>query len=180
MNIWYDAKQLPSGDSASGPTTGIERSRAAIIVASAEAIVRGWVEREVGIAQDEFSRSEDFRLIVLRVGDGNMGEGLRGPVPDRRSRRRANSEIAASLLCAFHRMDRLPDPGKSHDVYVSASWQTDDNVSARAVCRRLVASGFRLIGDSKTQRGFSGDRVAETMRSCGAAGGCGPISNRLR
>ena len=53
MNIWYDAKQLPGGDFAAGLTTGIERSRAAIIVASSDAIMRGWVKREVGIAQDD-------------------------------------------------------------------------------------------------------------------------------
>ena len=169
MNIWYDAKQLPGGDFAAGLTTGIERSRAAIIVASSDAIMRGWVKREVGIAQDEFSRSEDFRMIVLRIGDAKVDELLRGlswiDVPGGE----LTAEIAASVLAAFHPLDRLPDPGKSRDVYVSASWQTDDNVSARAVCRKLVSSGFRLIGDSKTQRGFSDDRVADIMRSCGAA-----------
>lgn len=169
MNIWYDAKQLPGGDFASGLTTGIERSRAAIVVASEDAITRGWVKREVGIAQDEFSRSGDFRLVVLRLGEAKVDELLRGlswiDVPQGR----LTAEIAASILTAFHPMDRLPDPSKSRDVYVSASWQTDDNVSARAVCRALVAAGFRLIGDSKTQRGFSDDRVADIMRSCGAA-----------
>ena len=169
MNIWYDAKQLPGGDFAAGLTTGIERSRAAIIVASSDAIMRGWVKREVGIAQDEFSRSEDFRMIVLRIGDAKVDELLRGlswiDVPGGE----LTAEIAASILAAFHPLDRLPDPGKSRDVYVSASWQTDDNVSARAVCRKLVSSGFRLIGDFKTQRGFSDDRVADIMRSCGAA-----------
>jgi hypothetical protein len=139
------------------------------VVASTEALSRGWVKQEVDVVLDERSRSQDFRVIALRLADAKADELVRGlswiDVPDGK----LTPTVAASILCGFHPVERWPDPSTSRDVYVSASWQSSDNASALAVCRRLIATGFRLIGDSRTQRGFSGDRVASIMASCGAA-----------
>ncbi|HEX6010309.1 MAG TPA: toll/interleukin-1 receptor domain-containing protein [Geminicoccaceae bacterium] len=169
LNVWYDAKQMAGQGIASGLKGGIERSRAAIVVASTEALSRGWVKQEVDVVLDERSRSQDFRVIALRLADAKADELVRGlswiDVPDGK----LTPTVAASILCGFHPVERWPDPSTSRDVYVSASWQSSDNASALAVCRRLIATGFRLIGDSRTQRGFSGDRVASIMASCGAA-----------
>ena len=169
LNVWYDAKQMPGQGIASGLKSGIERSRAAIVVASAEALARGWVRQEVDIALDERGRSRDFHLVLLRLAEANVDELVRGlswiDVPDGT----LTPEVAASILTGFHPVERWPDPSTSRDVYVSASWQGGDNVSALTVCRQLAASGFRLIGDLKSQRGFSGDRIASIMGSCGAA-----------
>ena len=86
LNVWYDARQMAGQRIASGLKNGIERSRAAIIVGSAEALSRGWVQQEVDIALDELSRSQAFRVIVLRLADARVDELIRGlswiDVPD--------------------------------------------------------------------------------------------------
>jgi hypothetical protein len=168
LNVWYDAKQMAGQGIASGLKNGIERSRAAIIVASVEALARGWVRQEVDIALDERSRSQDFRVILLRLAEANVDELVRGLSWIDVTEGKLTPAVAASLLSSFHPVERWPDPSTGRDVYVSASWQSSDNASAVAVCRELAAAGFRLIGDSKTQRGFSGNRIASIMGSCGA------------
>jgi hypothetical protein len=48
--------------------------------------------------------------------------------------------------------------------------------SAHAVCKSLVNQGFRLIGDSRDQKGFgTGDRVEKIISSCGAFVGVIPF-----
>ena len=161
---------MPGQGIASGPAAELSGSPGRpSVVASAEALARGWVRQEVDIALDERGRSRDFHLVLLRLAEANVDELVRGlswiDVPDGT----LTPEVAASILTGFHPVERWPDPSTSRDVYVSASWQGGDNVSALTVCRQLAASGFRLIGDSKSQRGFSGDRIASIMGSCGAA-----------
>ena len=142
---------------------------------SAEALSRGWVQQEVDIALDELSRSQAFRVIVLRLADSKVDELIRGlswiDVPYGK----LTPAVAASILRGFHPVERWPDPSTSRHLYVSASWQSSDNASAVAVCRRLAAAGFRLIGDSKTQRGFSGDRIASIMGSWRCRRGGHPV-----
>ena len=89
LNVWYDARQMAGQRIASGLKNGIERSRAAIIVGSAEALSRGWVQQEVDIALDELSRSEAFRVIPLRLADAKVDELIRGL--DRRPGRQADA-----------------------------------------------------------------------------------------
>jgi hypothetical protein len=144
-----------------------------LVVGSSEAITRGYVEDEVNIAQDERALSRDFRLIPLRLAGADVGRVVRGiswidlPSPA------LTESVAAAILRAFHPGDHRPDPQTSRDVYVSMSWRASDNASALAVCRRLSAAGFRLIGDAKDQKGFrsdpgTSDRLCSIVQSCGA------------
>src|ERR1035438_2802981 len=57
LNIWYDAKNLDGGALiGTGLQTAIEQCRGILLLASADAIQRGWVQAEVNIALD---RSEE-------------------------------------------------------------------------------------------------------------------------
>jgi hypothetical protein len=169
MKVWYDAKQMGGQGILHGLKQGIENSRGAIIVASEEAISRGWVRHEVDIAADERNRSREFRLILLRMQGANVDDLIRGLAWIDAPHAELTPGVASAILFAFHSAESWPDPATSRDVYVSASWRKGDNQSALAVCRRAAQAGFRLIGDSTTQQGFSGDRVQNIIASCGAA-----------
>jgi len=170
LKVWYDQRYMPSQSIAGGLQSAIERCRAALVVASAEAIRSGWVRSEVEIALGEQNNSNGaFRFIPLRLA-GAPVEKLTSyiswidvPEPE------LTPEVAASILFGLHPVERWPEPASSRDVYVSASWRPADRASAEAVCRCAVDAKFRLIGDSPTQRGYSGDRISAIVASCGAA-----------
>jgi hypothetical protein len=169
LNIWYDARNMDGGAAIGiGLHKAIEQCRGILLLASADAIQRGWVRDELNVALDERAQSPDFRVIPLRIANANVGELVRGlswiDVPGTE----LTPDVAAPILRAFYPGDRRPDPRLSRDVYVSASWQSGDNIGALAVCRALVTAGFRLIGDAKDQKGFKGDRLQSIIASCGA------------
>ncbi|MGA7409172.1 MAG: toll/interleukin-1 receptor domain-containing protein [Bryobacteraceae bacterium] len=169
LNIWYDARDMDGGALiGTGLQKAIEQCRGILSLASSDAIQRGWFQDELNVARDERAQSPDFRVILLRIADAKVGELVRPlswidvPSTD------LTADVAAAILRAFYPGDRRPDPGRSRDVYVSASWQSGDNTSAQAVCRELVTAGFRLIGDAKDQKGFRDNRLQSIIGSCGA------------
>src|SRR5271165_4301333 len=169
LNIWYDARNMDGGaEIGTGLQNAIEQCRGILLLASAGAIRSGWVKREYNIALDESARSPDFRVIPLRIANANADELIRGlswiAVPTTE----LTPDVAAAILRAFYPGDRRPDPRLSRDVYVSASWQSGDNISAQAACRALMTAGFRLIGDAKDHTVFKGDRLQSIIGSCGA------------
>lgn len=169
LNIWYDARNMDGGALiGTGLQNAIQQCRGILLLASADAIQRGWVKAEYNLALDESTQSTDFRVIPLRIANADVGELVRGlswiDVPGTE----LTADVAAPILRAFYPGDRRPDPRLSRDVYVSASWQAGDNTSAQAVCRALVTAGFRLIGDAKDQKGFRDNRLQSIIGSCGA------------
>jgi hypothetical protein len=147
----------------------IERCRAVVLVASDDSISRGWVQAEYNAAMDERANCKGFRVVALRMRKANVDKLMKGiswiDVPDNA----LDADTAQAILRALYPGENRPNPVNSRDVYVSASWHQDDNVSARATCAYLVEQGFRLIGDSPDQKGFgSGDRVQRIVNSCGA------------
>jgi len=87
---------------------------------------------------------------------------LKAPAPE------LTFKLAIDILRAMSPAPGVPNPRNSRDVYISASWHEDDRESAVTVCRQLGSEGFRLVGDSKTQEGFSTNRLEEIIGSCGA------------
>jgi TIR domain len=168
LNIWYDAKKMVGGEGiGSGLQTAIEECRGLLLVASPEAITRGWVKAELDIARVEQADSPDYRIVPLQLAKADVASLIKGqswievPTPT------LNGSVAASIIRAFYPGDNRPDPRTSRDVYVSGSWQSD-NASALGVFRSLCESGFRLIGDAKDQKGFKINRVQSIVESCGA------------
>lgn len=169
LNIWYDAKRMTGGQGIrSGLQSAIEECRGVLLIASQEAITRGWVREEIEIASDELAASPDFRIVPLRIAGADVASLLRGhswidlPSPQ------LTRETCAAILSAFYPGNNRPDPRTSRDVYFSGSWQPTDNQSAVAISRSLCASGFRLIGDAKDQKGFKSNRIQSIIESCGA------------
>lgn len=170
VEVWFDSRHLDGGTSIRGGlTAAIEHCRGMLILGTREALDKGWVEFEVDVAMDERARSRgDFRVIPLRVDCAPVDRLVRGlswidmPAP------RLDMPSAAAILRALYPGDRHKDPRTSRDVYVSASWRSEDSASAVAVCRRLRHEGLRMIGDSKDQKGFRSDRIKTIIESCGA------------
>jgi len=177
FRVWYDARELGGGSLlATDLQTAIERCRGILLVASNESLDRGWVKAEYNSAMDERANYEDFRVVALRLGNANVKDLMKGitwiDIPE--GRLDANSALA--IIRAFYPGEKLPNPSTARDVYISCSWHTADNSSARAVCTSLVEQGFRLIGDSKDQDGFgAGNRVERIIASCGAFVGIIPF-----
>lgn len=170
IEVWLDSRHLDGGTSIrAGLTEGIEQCRGMLILATKEALEKGWVEFEVDVAMDERARSRgDFRVVALRVDGAPVDSLVRGLSWIDVNSRSLDAKTASAILRAFYPGDRHKDPRTSRDVYVSASWRAEDNLSAIAVCRQLRREGLRLIGDSKDQKGFRADRIKTVIESCGA------------
>lgn len=170
IDVWLDSRRMDGGSSIrEGLTTGIEQCRGMLILATKEAVHKGWVSYEVDVAMDERARSRgDFRVIPIRVEGACVDSIARGLTWIDMPTGTFDLATAGAILRALFPSDRHKDPRTSRDVYVSASWRMDDNASAIAVCRRLQRVGFRLIGDSKDQEGFRSDRIRRIVESCGA------------
>jgi hypothetical protein len=176
LTVWYDARELGGGALlATDLQTAIERCRSILLIASDEALTRGWVKAEYNAAMDERANHEAFRVIALRLAGANVKELLRGTTWIDVAEPRLDPEGALAILRAFYPGEKRPNPATARDVYVSCSWQADDRASAQTVCRALVEQGFRLIGDAKDQKGFgAGDRVERIIASCGSFVGVVP------
>jgi len=170
LKVWYDARELSGGALLAGDLQqAIERCRAMVILASEQSLSRGWVKAEYNSAMDERANNPDFRIVALRLPKADVKELMKGTswidVPEPR----LDFRTALAILRAFYPGERLPNPAKARDIFISRSWHRDDGTSARTVCRALAEQGFRLIGDAKDQQGFrTGNRVERIIASCGA------------
>lgn len=169
FRVWYDQRELAGGALlATDLQAAIERCRAILLVASDESLSRGWVKAEYNAAMDERANHESFRVVALRLPDANVKELLKGtswidlPGP------RLDADSGLAIIRAFYPGEKRPNPSTARDVYVSGSWQSDDGVSARAVCVALISQGFRLVGDDDDQKAFSKERVQRIMAGCGS------------
>lgn len=171
LNVWYDDREL-AGGALLGPDLqhAIERCRGILLVASDDALSRGWVKLEYASAMDERANHDGFRIVALRLNNANIDNFLvRGITWIDVPTGQIDSKTAMAILNSIYPGEKRPNPRTARDVYVSCSWQSGDTTSAHAVCTALVAQGFRLIGDAKDQKGFGvGDRVERIIASCGA------------
>lgn len=170
LNVWYDARELGGGSLlATDLQRAIGRCRGVLIVASDEALERGWVKAEYNCAMDERAQQESFRVVALRIANANVKELMRGTTWIDIAGADVDADAALAVLRALYPGEKRPNPRTSRDVYISCSWHPDDDQSARAVCHELVDQGFRLIGDAQDQAGFGrGNRVERIIASCGA------------
>jgi len=172
LKVWYDARELNGGSLlATDLQKAIIRCRGLLLVATSEAITKGWVKSEYNAAMDQRSQHENFRIVALRVDSANLEpmvmQGITW-IDISSDVTQLSAEIFASIILAFHPGDKLPTPGRSKDVYVSCSWHLTDGISANTVIKNLIENGFRVIGDSVSQSDFQDDRVERIIESCGA------------
>ncbi len=171
LEVWWDDRDMSAGALlATELQKAIERCRAVILVATDDSVARGWVQAEYNIAMDERANYKGFRVVVLRMENANVNDFLiKGmswiDVPNNT----LDADLGLAIVRALYPSENRPNPVTAHDIFISASWQSEDNESATAVCKHLSRQGFRLIGDSKDQKGFeSGHRSEQIMSSCGA------------
>ena len=181
FKVWYDARELSGGSLiATGLQHAIERCRGILLVASEEALSRGWVNAEYNCAMDERANNDGFRVVALRVANSNVAALMKGTSWIDLATPRLDAPTALGIMGAYYPGEKLPNPATARDIYISASWREADNASARAVCRMLADLGFRLIGDAKDQHGFGADRVDRIIGSCGAFASIVPFRTEQR
>jgi len=168
LKVFYDPAKGTAGASISTMLQReIENCRGVLLVLSDASVESKWVEDEYNIAKDEANEQADFRIVPVRVGDAAGKKLLKGvswfDIPDNRFAAGA----AVAILRGLYAHPDLPDPARSRDVYVSASWRVD-GLSALAISRTLIDKGFRLIGDMKDQPDFDLGRIRRIMETCGA------------
>lgn len=166
---WLDVQQFSAGSFlATGLQAAIGRCRGALLIATPEALAKGWVVAEYNAAMDERANFPEFRVIALRVARADVGNLMRGitwiDIPEAR----LNAAAAEALLGALYPSDNRPNPATARDVYVSCSWRESDVPITRAICGALVKQGFRLIGDALDQKTWDAERIARLIASCGA------------
>ena len=177
FSVWYDSRELSAGALlATDLQAAIERCRGILLIASEESVKRGWVKAEYNSAMDEWANDGGFRVVALRLGNGDVTNLMRGVTWIEVAKNELDRDAALNVLRAFYPGEKRPNPSTAKDVYISCSWGQEDATSARAVCSFLVKQGFRLIGDARDQKGFgAGGRVERIMTSCGAFVGIIPF-----
>jgi hypothetical protein len=168
FKVFYDPSHATPGSGISSMLQEeIENCRGLILVISEASVDSEWVRDEYNIAKDESNEQPDFRILPVRLDRAPGKKLIKGvswlDVPESRF----SPETASGILRGLYHRKNLPDPSNSRDIFVSASWQTD-NKSALAVSRYLLAQGFRLIGDAKDQDKYDIERIKRIMRTCGA------------
>lgn len=167
--VWFDGQSMSAGQQiADALTRGISDSRAMLVLATAEAVSKGWVRYEVGVAIDEHARDADFKVIVACIGKADMDALGRGFSKIQIDEPVLDLDFAKKLLNAFHPTGSPVVPGRTRDAYVSLSWSNDDKAMSHAICTVARNEGFRLIGDSKDRPSYSDNRIRDVMSTCGA------------
>jgi len=177
FKVWYDARELGGGALlATDLQQAIERCRGILLMASAEALARGWVKAEYNSAMDERANDPAFRVVALRLANAQVNELMKGTTWIDVPEQRLEVATALAIVRAFYPGEKLPNPATARDIFISSSWRGEDGASAHAVCRELHEEGFRLIGDARDQQGFGkGNRVQRIIESCGAYVGIIPF-----
>jgi len=170
--IWYDSHDLPLGsDIESEILKVINNSRSIILVISDTSIASGWVKKQYEIAKQHQKAYSEFRILPLRMGSCDIPDFISAKNYVDMNGSGLEIEIANKLLFSLFYNDNESDFQKP-DLYISRSWREDTQESefADIVCKLLINSGYRLIGDSKDQQGFYGknneDRVRSIISSC--------------
>jgi hypothetical protein len=181
FKVWYDARELSGGALlATDLQRAIERCCGILLVASEEALSRGWVNAEYNSAMDERANNGRFRIVALRIANSNVVDLMKGTSWIDLPRPCLDAPTALAIIRAYYPGEKLPNPATARDIYISTSWREGDSANARTVCRMLAELGFRLIGDARDQQGFGADRVERIIASCGAFASIVPFRGEQR
>jgi hypothetical protein len=170
FQVWYSPRELSGGSLlATDLQKAISRCRGIVLVVTENSIKKGWVLSEYNAAMDEKNNNPDFRVVALRIKNANVDSLIKGMTWIDIASDTLSPENAIAIINSFYPGDKRPNPKNSKDVYVSCSWRQNDNKSANAIIKKMIDSGFRLIGDSEDQDAFgTGNRVERIISSCGA------------
>jgi TIR domain len=164
-DMWYDAYNLEPNDNVEEILPKIiGQCRSIIIILSKNSI--DWARKEYEAALDQQRRYKDFRIVPISIEQHEPPDFLSTGKIIRLYNGRLDLDTANKLLTNLYYND-IGREFKKKEIYVSRTWQKDDAKLANYVCDLLVMAGFRLIGDSKNQKFYYGDRVKSIISSCG-------------
>jgi hypothetical protein len=170
LKVWFDKTQLGPGSLlATDLQAAIGDCRSIILIVSGESMSKGWVRNEYNSAIDERANNQDFRIIAIKIGESNTKDLMKGTTWIEIDSPEINAKLAYGLIQGLYPSEKQLLSNRSKDLYVSCSWRPSDATVVKTICSQFVSFGFRLIGDSKDQAGFSNDqdRIERLIRSCG-------------
>lgn len=170
LTVWFDKTQLGAGSFlATDLQAAIGNCRSIILIVSGESMSKGWVRNEYNSAMDERANNQDFRIIAIKIGESNTQELMKGTTWIEIDSPEINAKLAYSLIRGLYPSEKQLLSANTKDLYVSCSWRPSDAMVTKTICSQFASSGFRLIGDSKDQAGFSNDqdRIEKLIGSCG-------------
>jgi TIR domain len=150
--VWYDSLKLPGGSSIDKELPkAIANCRSIILVLSKASIASGWIRKQYEIATEHQMKFRDFHIIPVRIEECDPPDYI-GPVNiiDLYSQG-LDLDNASSLLYSLYYND-IGFEFEKPEIYVSRTWREDKHNEvelADYVCKLLIDTGFRLIGDSK-------------------------------
>jgi TIR domain-containing protein/CHAT domain-containing protein len=170
---WYDYIKLPGGSSIDKELEkALSNCRSIILVISKASIANGWVRKEYEAATEHQIRFTDFRIIPIRIEECELPDFIGSVNSIDLYNHGLTLDNINQLLFSLYYNDVGFEFGKP-EVYVSRTWREDKPSEvelADHVCKLLINAGFRLIGDSKDQKGFYGknsqDRIRSIISSC--------------
>lgn len=170
LKVWRDELMPGAAPIADAINRNIENSRALLLIYSKNSRGAAWVQDELRTAiEQKNSNNGMFKIIGVILDDLQIPAGLANQKCLQNAAREIDLEFGFNLLASFYPFQDANIIAASRDVFVSRSWRADEADKPDAVCRMLIKAGFRLVGDSKDWKNFTGDeRVKEIIRSCGA------------
>jgi hypothetical protein len=169
FHIWFDENHLEVGCPVAASIAGqMSACRTWIALASRNSVVSDWVKPECDEAVHCATKNPNFRLIILRIDDCEIWEGV--------SRFNWIEMPGGVLTPAIARdiIDRLDGrvwSGRQkgfRDIYISRGWRLPDKSFADAVCEAFCDRKWRLrlIGDMADHTDWDSNRIREILSSC--------------
>lgn len=168
FSIWYDPN-FAAGSYLGDLKEGLKKCRGLLLLNSPTAFdpKHGWIKKEYEIAHDLHSNDPNYKIIVVNTLNAKKDDLYAVTWIDMSSEE-LDLKLGLDILNAFYGNKHII-PGSAKDIYISCSWKPEDFTSAKTVCTYLIGQGYRLIGDSKDQKGFDPkNRIEKIIKSCGA------------
>jgi hypothetical protein len=172
LQIWMDQLRPMAGENVVDElTTQISKSRCCLVLLTAQALNKDFLNLEVRVAQHQQAKYRDFKLVFVRT-DPSVDPTSRFPAAQATAwLELPNGELtvegARQILLALTPPSELAN--NSRHVFVSCGWGANDESLSRQICSRLARRGVRLVGDATDQKSFGDDgraRVQRIMSGC--------------
>lgn len=173
MPIWYDAHDLPPISSIFDELPNvIIRCRCIILIVSKSSISTELIKAQYEAAIEQQTKHKEFRILPIRIDDSDISPDFRNiRVPIDLHSPHLDLDTAYQVLFSLY-YNNIGTEFDKRDLYISRTWREGKEAElADHICRILVSSGFRLIGDSNDQESFykkdDQERIRSIISSCG-------------
>jgi hypothetical protein len=110
----------------------------------------------------------EFKIIPIRIDECGIPSFLKTTKWIELVDGKLSESIAFDILYSFYYSGSFRDINTDTDIYIARSWRESEKAVADKSLSLLINNNYRLIGDSKDQKGFDkGGRVKSLIESCG-------------